>query len=416
MYTIPDTASIYLGETRVEISVYSPNKILTAEEVMSKTSEILQAQARYLGGNLPVDKYVILIYLFDKIPKSQGSGALEHSFSTVFSMREQSLDRIEENIISVTAHEFFHVLTPLTIHSNEIHNFDFQNPKMSKHLWLYEGLTEYASGHVQLKEGLISFSDYLEMMRGKIRFSKTRFNDTLPFTLMSKGCLDEYEDQYSNVYFKGALIGLCLDITLRSYSDGEYGTQNMLKDLSNIYGKEKGFEDEELFNRIEMITYPEIEDFFVNYVEGSKPLPLKDAFELIGVDYQDSLLEREVTFGDVSLGYSAEKDRLLVRSTEKMNDFGKAIGFIIGDEIVRINGVLINGDNFLKVTTQLKSTIKEGENITFSIARYNKKGKEKIYELTAPAVIVEKMKYNLLQPMENPTEAQLKLRKAWGNI
>ena len=34
-------------------------------------------------------------------------------------------------------------------HSEEIGNFDFQKPKMSRHLWLYEGLTEYAAHHTQ---------------------------------------------------------------------------------------------------------------------------------------------------------------------------------------------------------------------------------------------------------------------------
>lgn len=416
MYTIPDTTSIYLGDTEVMVSVYSPNKKLESQEVMDQIRTILEAQAAYLGGDLPVEKYVILIYLFDKVPLSQGAGALEHSYSTVFSLREIESERIASTIRDVTAHEFFHIITPLTIHSEEIHNFDFQNPKMSKHLWLYEGLTEYAAGHVQLKEGLIGFDDYLTLMRGKLRFARARFNDTLPFTDMSEGCLDEYADQYSNVYMKGAWIGLCLDILLRDYSDGSYGTQNMVADLSRFYGEDRPFEDDALFNRIEMITYPQIEDFFEKYVDGSEPLPVKECLEKIGVEYLDSIVEDEVTFGDVGLGYNPENDRLIVRSTDNLNDFGRSIGFQEGDEIVRINGVRITGDNFNTTINQLKSTVKEGEALTFSIARYNKRGKEKIEDLSAPAVVVKKTRYHIIREMENPTEKQLMLRKAWGNI
>jgi hypothetical protein len=36
------------------------------------------------------------------------------------------------------SHEFFHILTPLNVHSKEIHDFDFNNPKMSALLWMYE--------------------------------------------------------------------------------------------------------------------------------------------------------------------------------------------------------------------------------------------------------------------------------------
>jgi predicted metalloprotease with PDZ domain len=39
-------------------------------------------------------------------------------------------------------HEFFHIVTPLSIHSKEIQDFDY-NDKMSEHLWMYEGVTEY---------------------------------------------------------------------------------------------------------------------------------------------------------------------------------------------------------------------------------------------------------------------------------
>jgi predicted metalloprotease with PDZ domain len=42
----------------------------------------------------------------------------------------------------VVSHEFFHIVTPLTIHSKEIHYFDYNSPKMSN-LWMYEGVTEY---------------------------------------------------------------------------------------------------------------------------------------------------------------------------------------------------------------------------------------------------------------------------------
>ncbi len=416
MYTVPDTASIYLGETEIVVSVYSPNNILTANEVMAQISQILNAQAQYLGGVLPVEKYVILIYLFDKTPLSKGTGALEHSFSTVLFMREQAAEKIAPDIIDVTAHEFFHVITPLTIHSEEIHNFDFLNPQMSEHLWLYEGLTEYAAGHVQLKEGLIDFDEYLKLLRTKIRISKSSFNDTLPITVMSKGVLDEYSREYSNVYFKGALIGLCLDIKLRSYSDGKYGTQNMLKDLSNIYGKNEAFKDEELFNRIGMITYPQIEDFLNQYVDGSKPLPLKEVFELIGVNYLDSTVTKEITFGDVGLGYSPEKDRILVRSTDNLNDFGKEVGFQEGDEILKINGISINGSNFKEVIAKLKSDLSTGDDLRFSIVRYNKKGKEKEYELTGSAIEIEKTNYSILEVVDNPSDSQLDLRKAWGNI
>ncbi|MBK6507405.1 MAG: hypothetical protein IPG02_17575 [Ignavibacteria bacterium] len=40
----------------------------------------------------------------------------------------------------------------MNLHAEEIGNFDYNNPVMSKHLWLYEGTTEYFADYIQLKK------------------------------------------------------------------------------------------------------------------------------------------------------------------------------------------------------------------------------------------------------------------------
>ena len=214
MYSIPDTATLKIGNTDVLISVYSPNKKLSAAFVKGQVDSIMHAQEKYLGGELPVDKYAILIYLFDGFAPSGSAGALEHSYSTVFSFPEFEPEFLAGSIRDVTAHEFFHIVTPLTIHSEHIHNYNFIEPTMSQHLWLYEGVTEYSAQLVQVKYDLMTPEKFLEVMSGKMR-AASRFNDTLPFTELSKGALDEHASQYGNVYQKGALIGMCLDIIMR---------------------------------------------------------------------------------------------------------------------------------------------------------------------------------------------------------
>ena len=39
------------------------------------------------------------------------------------------LEMLQEQLKDVVSHEFFHIVTPLTIHSNEIKYFDFNNPQ-----------------------------------------------------------------------------------------------------------------------------------------------------------------------------------------------------------------------------------------------------------------------------------------------
>jgi predicted metalloprotease with PDZ domain len=82
--------------------------------------------------------------LADSLSGVSYSAALEHSYSSVYYSPQARADKVSDEITGLSCHEFFHIVTPLNIHSEEISNFNFDTPKMSKHLWLYEGLTEYA--------------------------------------------------------------------------------------------------------------------------------------------------------------------------------------------------------------------------------------------------------------------------------
>ena len=239
MYSKADTAIIKVANTDVLVASYSPNNKVTAKEIAASISEVLAAQNEFLGGELPVDKYAFIFYFTDEPVLSYG--ALEHSYSSLYYMPEQTIEQMEQQLRDFAAHEFFHIVTPLNIHSEEIGSFDFNDPKMSKHLWMYEGMTEYFAGSVQVKYGLVSQEEYLGMLGEKI-LTATQFKDELPFTELSLGALDEYEDQYYNVYMKGALIGAALDIKLRELSEGKYGVQNMMTDLSEKYGKDVSFQ------------------------------------------------------------------------------------------------------------------------------------------------------------------------------
>ena len=55
MYTVPDTASVQVGNCAVLVSVYSPNKQLHAKQITAWMSSLLDAARQYLGGKLPAD-------------------------------------------------------------------------------------------------------------------------------------------------------------------------------------------------------------------------------------------------------------------------------------------------------------------------------------------------------------------------
>jgi predicted metalloprotease with PDZ domain len=277
---------------------------------------------------------------------------------------------------------------------------------------MYEGLTEYAAGHMQAKYGLIDTPKYLDMLRQKITTMKG-MKDALPFTEMSANVLDKYKNQYMNVYNKGALIGMCLDIKLRQLSGGKYGTQNLMQDLSKTYGKEQSFKDDELFDKISSLTFPEIRQFFATYVEGKDPLPLTDILQSVGIDYLPDATVKQASLGGISIGFNQKTNRLKVMSIDKVNDFGKQMGYKADDELVSVNGEAMEMMKIQTIMGEFGNKTKEGEIVTVEVVRKNAEGKEENVKLSAPAILVEVKQKNVLKLVENPTAEQLKLRKAW---
>ncbi|MDQ3110598.1 MAG: peptidase M61 [Bacteroidota bacterium] len=414
MYNRPDTAHVLVGGADILISVYSPKKLVTAHFVADSLRKLLDMQRQYLGGTLPIKNYAFIIYLNGnpKGFKSGSFGALEHSYSSMYCLPEMEQERIAQTMIDVSAHEFFHIVTPLNIHSQEIGDFDYNRPAMSQHLWMYEGLTEYAAHHVQIKYGSVQLEDFLSVMRSKM-IAAEEYDEDLSFTKMSKGALEKHEDQYNNVYQKGALIGMCLDIRLRQLSGGTYGTQEMMRDLSKKYGKDQSFTDDSLFSDIVKLTYPEIGDFFKRYVIGAEMLPYKEMLEAVGVDYSRRGTEEVLDpFG--GFGFRLDQEGNLRLWPETVNDFGEEMGYQKGDIPVSLNGKAITLATLDLVLTEYDAKVKEGDKLILKVKRLengkwkNKKLKGKIRKVTIP-------KKHILTPMQNPTPAQLKLRKAWIN-
>ncbi|HKC68975.1 MAG TPA: peptidase M61 [Bacteroidia bacterium] len=416
MYNQPDTTFVEVGGARVLVSVYSPNKKITSAYIARNISEVLDAQRKYLGGTLPVDKYAFIVYLNDKPTLSGANGALEHCYSSFYVMPEIDSSFIAQEMRNVAAHEFFHIVTPLSIHSEEIGNFDFNNPKMSKHLWLYEGLTEYNAHHMQVLYGLIDIDKFLDVMQGKMNESQGKpYNDTLPFTFMSSHVLEaKYHDQYNNVYAKGALINMCLDILLRYNSKGAYGTQNLMADLSKLYGKNKSFKDDDLFNDIEKLTSPEVRQFLDLYVAGNKKLPYKDIFTMVGFNYDEKLVRDEISIGGFSLGFNQKTNRTVIFDLDKDDAFGKKMKYKEYDEIVSFNGKSVTLDNCKEILFGFLRNAKVGDKLEVVVARKKgKNGKEKIKTLSAKVVPVTKTIANNISVNTSPSNKQVIARNAW---
>ncbi|WP_269683962.1 peptidase M61 [Flavobacterium lacustre] len=385
MYAKPDYTTFTVDGMDILIGVYSPTGKVTAESITPEMKTMMTAQKTFLGKINANKKYSVLLYLSTMAQTdAKGFGALEHPTATTVVLPEMlPKEELVKSMKDVVSHEFFHIVTPLTIHSKEIQYFDYNAPKMSEHLWLYEGVTEYFANLFQINQGLIDETEFYSRIAEKIEHAK-KLNDTMPFTTMSANVLvAPYKDQYLNVYEKGALIGMCIDIIIREKSNGERGILDMMHQLANEYGVSKPFNDNELFAKITELTYPEVGAFLTQYVSGPTPIPYETYLGKVGVTKAmekapgNVFLKGQMPYITVNPN---TKEISVIPSSESI-DFYKNLGLKGGDIIVAINEKPYSLDNIYEMISESQNW-KENDAITLKIKRDGKeqtiKGKVKL--------------------------------------
>ena len=350
MYAKKDVSTFTIQGMDILISVYSPNGTHTAESLSADMKRMMNAQKTFLGSFNSNKKYSVLIYLSDMQNENDahGFGALEHPTCTTVVMPEaMGKNELAEQLKDVVSHEFFHIVTPLAIHSNEIHYFDFNSPKMSQHLWMYEGVTEYFANLFQVNQGLIDETEFFGRMAGKIS-NAARMDDQMSFTTMSANVLTEpYKEQYLNVYEKGALIGMCIDIIIRENSNGKRGILDLMQQLSAKFGAQKPFNDQELFGTITALTYPEVGEFLTTYVAGQTPIPYETYFTKMGVTKKVVQVAGNPFIKDQRplITVNPASKEIIVLPASPLNSFFTELGLESGDVILAINDTSYNLDN-----------------------------------------------------------------------
>ncbi|WP_452220759.1 M61 family metallopeptidase [Lacinutrix salivirga] len=405
-----DVEEFKVGDIKIVLSVYSPNKIHSAAKIKAVMEKMMQAQKEYLGDIDSTPRYDIYLYLAgqeDTAPK--GYGALEHHTSTVVVLPEAMPDSaLFESMIDVVSHEFFHIVTPLSVHSEDVHYFDYNNPTFSKHLWMYEGVTEYFATLFQVDQGLVSEDEFYTKIMGKIQ-GASGMNDSMSFTKMSENVLDEpYASQYYNVYQKGALIGMCIDILMREESNGQRGILSLMKELSNKYGKNKPFEDDKLIEEITAMTYPSVGEFLNTHVVGGTPIDYNVFFNKVGLEIAESKVKTNYIQNDGALIVAPNQDNgtIAFNGLVANNSFWNDAGAQSGDIIKMIDGTAVTMETAQQVFGQVFMW-QPGKDVEVKLERNRK-------EVVIKTTLTQSYTMGKsLSEKATATEAEKKLRKAW---
>lgn len=397
-------ATSKIGGTKVHIYCYSQNGMITADSLLAHMNDMLRAADKFIG-KLPVKHYTFLFHFRKDLPPAYG--AWEHSYSSFYAMPETTFRESAEQILSFASHEFFHIITPLNIHSEIIEQFNFETPVPSQHLWLYEGTTEWAAQMMQIRGRLISPEEFTRRITQKLN-TNDHYRQDVSLVDLSLGSYGELESQYINIYMKGALTAMMLDMRLLELSKGKTGLRDVIQKLSKKYGTRKAFSEKDFFDEFVKMTYPEIGDFFNRYVKGTEGLPVKNMMGLAGFEYLAEYKTGKFTSSQGSFKIDFVNNALIVKDVNPTDSVNISLGIQNGDVLLKIK---YKDETFSLFDPQVQRVIKSiqpKDIFTWIIMR---DGKE--LELTAPAGQKEVSVKHRIVAVPEPTKEQMDFRNRW---
>ncbi|MBK6265676.1 peptidase [Marivirga sp. S37H4] len=391
-------ANTSLGGTNIDVYTYSKTDMIASDDLLGAMEEMLKAADDFVV-EFPVDRYTFLFHFEDET-----WGAWEHSYSSEYIYAEQPWSpQMAASITSTAAHEFFHIITPLNIHSEIIEQFNFIEPTASEHLWMYEGVTEWASDLMQLRAGMIDLEQFFKELQQKL-YVDARYDSTYSLSKLSlTSYTPEGQKQYGNIYMRGALVAGLLDIRLLELSNGERGLREVVNELSKKYGPDNAFPEADFFDIFVEMTYPEIAEFFDKYVKNANPLPIKEYYNKLGINY-----ERLEKTGDMvpSLGYGltvADGNIIIIEPSDSL----ATIGVKVNDILHKVNGNEVSLQNARMVLGTL-SQQPVGYEYELTVLR----GEEEI-NFASRIIAKEEVKEHIFTVNEKSASEAAKLRDAW---
>ena len=172
-------------------------------------------------------------YVFMLNAVADGYGGLEHRNSTALICDRADMPRLEDakqsdgytTLLGLISHEYFHTWNVKRLRPAEFARYDYTQENYTELLWFFEGFTSYYDDLLLRRAGLIDDAQYLKLLNKTInQVLQTPGRQVHSVAQSSFEAWTKYYRQDANspnltvsYYTKGALVALCLDLTLRQH-------------------------------------------------------------------------------------------------------------------------------------------------------------------------------------------------------
>ncbi|MGM8885904.1 M61 family metallopeptidase [Psychrobacter sp. 1U2] len=270
-------------------------------------TQICQTYLNWLG-DAPFSDYTFMTYA-----SGQDYGGLEHINSTSLITPRNDLPSSDEPVLpssdyqrflGLCSHEYFHAWWVKTVRPDVMMDVDLRREAFTPLLWVFEGFTSYIDDFMLQAAGVIDKPSYLKLLAEQInRYYQTdgRANQSVAESSFDAWIKLYRSDENTgnagiSYYNKGALVALCLDLTLLQKSDGRYRLFDVIR---AFYARAKqndkqriGISSADMGAVIsEFMPKAEWQDFEQRYINGVEELPIEMLLSINGISWHENEIE-----------------------------------------------------------------------------------------------------------------------------
>jgi predicted metalloprotease with PDZ domain len=267
---------------------------LDGERLLADTQKICEAQIRFWHGQGAKAglKAPHKSYLFMLNAVHDGYGGLEHRNSTALICKRADLPHPSAprqtegytTLLGLISHEYFHTWNVKQLRPDAFARYDYTQENYTQLLWFFEGFTSYYDDILLRRAGLIDDTTYTELLGKTIaQVQQTPGRHVQSVAQSSFDAWVKYYRQDENTgnatvsyYTKGALVALCLDLTLRS----EFKTEGHTLDtvMRGLWKRCKAgpMREQDLLDELQTVTGRSWAGEIQHWAHSTQELPLRE--------------------------------------------------------------------------------------------------------------------------------------------